>query len=177
MSRIGKLPVALDNDVKASISNGFINISGPKGSLKAKINNNIELRVFDDKICVLPLRESASSLSMWGTTRSIINNMVTGVKQGFKIDLELVGVGYRVAIKDNFINLNIGKSHSVRIFIPEGIKAVAPKANQISLEGFDKELIGQFAALIIKQRPTEPFKGKGIKFKDKFVKKKEGKKN
>jgi len=177
MSRIGKLPVALDNDVKASISNGFINISGPKGSLKAKINNNIELRVFDDKICVLPLRESASSLSMWGTTRSIINNMVTGVKQGFKIDLELVGVGYRVAIKDNFINLNIGKSHSVRIFIPEGIKAVAPKANQISLEGFDKELIGQFAALIIKQRPTEPFKGKGIKFKDQFVKKKEGKKN
>ena len=103
--------------------------------------------------------------------------MVTGVKHGFKIDLELVGVGYRVAVKDNFINLSVGKSHSVRLLIPAGISAVAPKTNQISLEGFDKEQIGQFAATIIKQRPTEPFKGKGIKFKDQFVKKKEGKKN
>jgi len=177
MSRIGKLPVALDNDVKASVISGFINISGPKGSLRAKIHKNIELTVSDDKICIFPLDKTALSLSMWGTTRSIINNMVTGVKQGFKSDLELVGVGYRVSIKDNFINLNIGKSHSVRLFIPEGIKAVAPKPNLISLEGFDKELIGQFAATIIKQRPTEPFKGKGIKFKDQFVKKKEGKKN
>ena len=177
MSRIGKLPVALDSDVKASVSNGFINVSGPKGSLKAKIHKNIELTVSDDKICVLPLDKTSLSLSMWGTTRSIINNMVTGVKHGFKTDLELVGVGYRVSIKDNFINLSIGKSHSVRLLIPEGIKAVAPKPNLISIEGFDKELIGQFAATMRKQRPTEPFKGKGIKFKDQFVKKKEGKKN
>lgn len=177
MSRIGKLPIILDKDINASVSNGFISVTGPKGSLKAKIHKNIELSVADDKICVLPLDKTALSLSMWGTTRSIINNMVVGVKAGFKIELELVGVGYRVAIKDNFINLNIGKSHSVRLLIPEGIKANAPKTNQICIEGFDKQQIGQFAAVIMKQRPTEPFKGKGIKFKDQFVKKKEGKKN
>jgi len=176
MSRIGKMPIALDSDISAKINDGIINISGPRGALKMPISSDVNVEIQSDKIVLSPLSDTARSRAMWGTTRSIINNMVVGVKQGFKVELELVGVGYRAAVKDNFINLNIGKGHSVRLVIPEGIKAASPKPTQILMEGFDKELIGQFAATIVKQRPPEPYKGKGIRFKGQIINRKEGKK-
>jgi len=177
MSRIGKLPIKLETGVNVVVESDSVKVSGPNGVLQKKIHKTVKISVVDDKVCVTPVDNTTLALSMWGTTRSIINNMVQGVKNGFKIELELVGVGYRVAQKDNFINLAIGKSHSVRLVIPAGIKVTAPKPTHIVIEGADKEQLGQFAATVMKQRPTEPFKGKGIKFKDQFVKKKEGKKN
>jgi large subunit ribosomal protein L6 len=177
MSRVGKVPIKVEQGVNVIIENGLVKISGPNGELHTKIHQKVKLTLVDDKICVAPVDDTTLALSMWGTTRSIVSNMVQGVKNGFKIELELVGVGYRVAQKDNFINLAVGKSHSVRLVIPNGIKVSVPKPTHIIMEAADKELLGQFAAVVIKQRPTEPFKGKGIKFKDQFIKKKEGKKN
>jgi len=177
MSRIGKLPIKLEAGVSVVVESDSVKVSGPNGVLQKKMHKTVNISVVDDKVCVVPVDNTSLALSMWGTARSIINNMVHGVKNGFKIELELVGVGYRVAQKDNFINLAIGKSHSVRLVIPNGIKVSVPKPTHMILEGADKEQLGQFAATIMKQRPTEPFKGKGIKFKDQFVKKKEGKKN
>jgi large subunit ribosomal protein L6 len=177
MSRIGKLPIEILENVSIVLDNSAIKVLGPKGILERKIHKDISIKVQDNYVHIAPLVKSALGLSMWGTTRSIVNNMVHGVKNGFKIELEIVGVGYKVSLKDNIINLAVGKSHSVKLIIPEGITVTIPKVNNIAIEGVDKEKVGQFVATIIKQRPTEPFKGKGIKFKDQFIKKKEGKKN
>jgi large subunit ribosomal protein L6 len=177
MSRVGKSPIVFSKEVNVVYNEKAIEISGPKGVLKREIHPDIKLVVDSNCIYVSPLCNSNIALAMWGTVRSLVNNMVIGVTVGFKTELEVVGVGYRVALKDNFINFSLGKSHSIKMFIPYSIKVSLPKQNNIQIEGFDKELVGQFIATIIKQRPVEPFKGKGIKLKDQFIKKKEGKKN
>jgi len=176
MSRIGKLPVAIPDGVTVELKGLNVSVKGPNGFLYKEFKGNIAITVDGKNVLVNPLGQDKNSKSMWGTARNIINNMVTGVKTPYKQELEVNGVGYRAAVKGNFLNLALGKSHNTKIEIPDGVKVVTPKQNIVELESIDKELLGQFSSLIIKQRPPEPYKGKGIKKKGQYVQRKEGKK-
>jgi len=175
MSRVGKLPVVIPEGVQAQVEAGVLKVTGSKGALQTNLHKDVLVSIEDNSIVVKPAHDEARA--MWGTTRSIVNNLVHGVSKGFKRDLEIVGVGYRMALKDHFINLAVGKSHNVKVLIPEGIKVSMLKANSISIEGIDKEKVGQFVATIMKQKPVEPYKGKGIRFVGQVIKQKEGKKS
>ncbi|AAU04099.1 50S ribosomal protein L6 [Rickettsia typhi] len=177
MSRVGKLPITIPEGVKVGLNDLEVKISGPKGELSKTFKGNIAIIMEENKLVVKPLAVNKNARSMWGTARSIIYNMVTGVKEGFKLKLEINGVGYRAMVKGKYLNLMLAKSHNTKIEIPSNIKIDLPKQNIILLEGIDKEKLGQFASIIIKQRPPEPYKGKGIKFENKFIQRKEGKKN
>lgn len=175
MSRVGKVPVVIPEGVQVQIEEDIFKAIGPKGSLQTCLHKDVIVSIEDKDIVIKPAHDEARA--MWGTTRSIINNLVQGVSSGFKRDLEIVGVGYRMVVKDHFINLAVGKSHNVKVLIPEGIKVSMLKANSISIEGIDKEKVGQFVATIMNQKPVEPYKGKGIKFVGQVIKQKEGKKS
>lgn len=177
MSRVGKLPIIIPEGVKVGLNDLEVKISGPKGELSKSFKGRIGISLAENKLLVKPLSSSKSARAMWGTARSIISNMVTGVKEGFKLQLEINGVGYRAMMKGKYLNLMLAKSHNTKIEIPSHIKVEVPKQNIIILEGMDKEKLGQFASIIIKQRPPEPYKGKGIKFENQFIPRKEGKKN
>lgn len=177
MSRVGKLPIAVPEGVNVDISGLSVNVKGPKGELAKTFAGDIEIVKEGAAVLVKPKDKSKNAKSMWGTARSIINGMVHGVKEGFSQELEVNGVGYRVAVKGPYLNLSLGKSHNTKMEIPEGVKVDTPKQNIIILHSSDKQLLGQFAAQIIKQRPPEPYKGKGIKKKGQYVQRKEGKKN
>lgn len=176
MSRVGKVPVALTNGAKVEISGLSVKIHGPKGILEKTFAGEIVIEQKDEAIVVRPLNETNAARAMWGTARSIINGMVKGVTIGFSEELEVNGVGYRAAVKGKYLNLTLGKSHNTKIEIPEGIKVDAPKQNVIILESINKERLGEFVAVIKRQRPPEPYKGKGIKIKGEYVQRKEGKK-
>lgn len=176
MSRIGKLPIAVPKNVKVELDGNNIKISGPGGSLSRQFADVVTISFDGQTILVTPVnKDDRFSRAMWGTARSIINSMIMGVTSGFQAELEMVGVGYRATIVDGFLRLFIGKSHPVRIFIPEYLKVSLPKPNMITIGGFDKEKLGQFVSVIMRQRRTEPYKARGIKFKDTVVLKKEGK--
>ncbi|QQV75467.1 50S ribosomal protein L6 [Rickettsia tillamookensis] len=177
MSRVGKLPITIPEGVKVGLNDLEVKISGPKGELSKTFKGNITISLAENKLLVKPLAANKNARAMWGTARSIISNMVTGVKEGFKLKLEINGVGYRAMVKGKYLNLMLAKSHNTKIEIPSDIKIEVPKQNIIILEGTDKEKLGQFASIIIKQRPPEPYKGKGIKFENQFIPRKEGKKN
>lgn len=177
MSRVGKLHIAIPNGVQVDINDLNVSVTGPKGALNKIFNGMIAIEVIDNEIVVKPLDETKQARSMWGTARSIINGMVKGVNEGFSEELEVNGVGYRAAVKGQYLNLTLGKSHNTKIEIPADIKVDTPKQNIITLNSINKEMLGQFVAVIIKQRPPEPYKGKGIKRKSQFVQRKEGKKN
>ncbi|AFB26617.1 MULTISPECIES: 50S ribosomal protein L6 [spotted fever group] len=177
MSRVGKLPITIPEGVKIGLNDLEVKISGPKGELSKTFKGNIAISLAENKLLVKPLAAKKNARAMWGTARSIISNMVTGVKEGFKLKLEINGVGYRAMVKGKYLNLMLAKSHNTKIEIPSDIKIEMPKQNIIILEGIDKEKLGQFASIIIKQRPPEPYKGKGIKFENQFIPRKEGKKN
>lgn len=177
MSRVGKLPVAVPEGVNVDLNGLSVNVKGPKGELAKTFAGNIEIVKDGTNIVVTPKDKSKHAKSMWGTARSIINGMVQGVKEGFTQELEVNGVGYRVSVKGTFLNLSLGKSHNTKMEIPAEIKVETPKQNIIILNSANKEALGQFAAQIIKQRPPEPYKGKGIKKKGQYVQRKEGKKN
>jgi len=176
MSRIGKLPISIPEGVQVELNGLNVKVSGPKGQVTKTFAGNILINLQDNYISVSPLNQNNDARSMWGTSRSIINGMVIGVKQGFVEELEVNGVGYRASVKGDYLNLALGKSHNTKIEIPKNIKVDTPKQNVIMLESVDKEKLGQFIATIIKQRPPEPYKGKGIKRKGQFVQRKEGKK-
>lgn len=176
MSRVGKLPVKIADDIKVEISGLFVKVQGPKGALEKKFAGLISIEYKDSQITVKPLDDSSEARAMWGTARSIINGMVIGVKDGFKEELEVNGVGYRAAVKGKYLNLTLGKSHNTKIEIPEGIKVETPKQTVIMLESHDKHKLGQYVATIRSQRPPEPYKGKGIRRKGEYVQRKEGKK-
>lgn len=176
MSRVGKLPVAVPDGVNVELNGLSVKIKGPKGELTREFKGNISIALEDKNILVTPNDKQRHSRAMWGTARSIIKNMVHGVSNPFKEELEVNGVGYRAAVKGKYLNLALGKSHNTKIEIPEGVNVVTPKQTMIELEAIDKELLGQFASMIIKQRPPEPYKGKGIKKKGQYVQRKEGKK-
>lgn len=177
MSRVGKLPISIPSNVKVEIDGLSVKVDGPKGELNKTFKGMISIVSEDNAVVVKPLNEEKETRAMWGTARSVINGMIKGVSQGFSEELEVNGVGYRASIKGSYLNLTLGKSHNTKIEIPKNIKVDAPKQNIITLESIDKEKLGQFVAVIIKQRPPEPYKGKGIKRKGQFVQRKEGKKN
>ena len=177
MSRVGKLPISVPEGVNVDISDLSVSVKGPKGELTKTFEGNISITKEGANILVKPTDGSKHAKSMWGTARSIINGMVVGVKEGFIQELEVNGVGYRVSVKGTYLNLSLGKSHNTKMEIPSSIKVDTPKQNIIVLNSSDKQALGAFAALIIKQRPPEPYKGKGIKKKGQYVQRKEGKKN
>ena len=176
MSRIGKKPVELPSGVSASVSGQTIEIKGPKDTQSFTATDDVNLAVEENKVVVTPRGKSKRARQQWGMSRTIVANMVTGVTAGFKKELEINGVGYRAQMQGNTLKLNLGYSHDVDFVAPEGVTVTAPKPTIIIVEGIDQQLVGQTAANIREWRKPEPYKGKGIKYKDEYIFRKEGKK-
>lgn len=176
MSRIGKKPVELPSGVEASVSGQTVTVKGPKGQRVFTATDDVTITVADNAVTVEPRGKSKRARQQWGMSRTQVANCVTGVTQGFKKELEIQGVGYRAQAQGNKITLNLGLSHDVVFEVPEGVTAVTPKNTEIVLEGIDQQLVGQVAANIREWRKPEPYKGKGIRYKDEYIFRKEGKK-
>lgn len=175
MSRLGKLPITLPEGIEARIEDNFIIVKGSKGELKQELNKLVNVEIKDKQITVdVKDKESKKEKAFWGLYRSLINNMVIGLNEGFEKKLEVNGVGYRVAAQGNKLNLNLGFSHPVEFLLPEGITA-AVEGNVITISGINKQMVGETAAKIRKLRKPEPYKGKGIKYVDEVIIRKEGK--
>jgi len=176
-SRIGRAPVVLPQDVKAELGKNSIKVSGKLGSLSMTVHADVSVSLDGDNVNVIVDSEHRKVRALHGLTRALINNMVVGVSKGYERKLNLVGVGYRASVKGTKLQLEVGKSHDVLMAIPEGIKAeVSKKQDEITLTGIDKAKLGQFAADVIRQRPPEPYKGKGIRHAGQHIKLKAGKK-
>lgn len=176
MSRIGKRPVALPKGVTASVEGRTVKVKGPKGELKVTLVDEVEASVGADGVTVTPRADAERGRQMWGLSRTLVNNLVVGVTQGFTQKLEINGVGYRAAVQGKNLQLQLGFSHDVAYPIPEGISIVCEKPTAIAVSGIDKQLVGQVAAEIRSYRPPEPYKGKGVKYAEEFILRKEGKK-
>ena len=176
MSRIGKQAVALPDGVTATLSGQTIEIKGPKASKSFTATDDVTLTVADGTVTVEPRGKSKRARQQWGMTRTVIANMVHGSKEAFKKELEIRGVGYRAQMQGNVLKLNLGLSHDVDFVVPEGVTVTAPKPTELIVEGHDKQLVGQVAANIRDWRRPEPYKGKGIRYKDEYIFQKEGKK-
>lgn len=174
MSRIGKIPVSIPDKVEVTIVNGLVVVKGAKGSLTHKLNNNVIVAIEGKVVTVKPKDESAEARSQWGTARTIVGNMITGVSVGFVKSLEFNGVGYKASVNGNILNLSLGYSHTIDFSLPEGITAKVVK-NQIDIEGSNKELVGQVAAKVRSFRKPEPYKGKGVKYLSEKIIRKAGK--
>ena len=176
MSRIGKKPVSLPSGVSATVSGQSIEVKGPKGTRSFKATDDVTLTVEDNVVKITPRGKSKRARQQWGMSRTMVANLVTGVSEGFKKELEINGVGYRAQMQGNTLKLNLGLSHDVDYLPPEGVTVTAPKQTEIVVEGIDEQLIGQVAANIRAWRKPEPYKGKGIKYKEEYIFRKEGKK-
>ena len=176
MSRIGKKPVELPGGVSASVSGQTIEVKGPKGTLSFTATDDVTLKVDDGAVSIEPRGKSKRARQQWGMSRTMVQNCVTGVSDGFKKELEISGVGYRAQMQGNVLKLNLGYSHEVNFEAPEGVTVTAPKQTEIVVEGIDNQLVGQVAANIREWRGPEPYKGKGIRYKDEYIFRKEGKK-
>jgi large subunit ribosomal protein L6 len=176
MSRIGKKPVELPAGVTASISGQTVEVKGPKGTRSFKATDDVTISIEDNVITVTPRGTSKRARQQWGMSRSMVENLVTGVTTGFKKDLEITGVGYRAQMQGNVLKLALGYSHDVNFEVPEGVTVTAPKMTEISVEGIDAQLVGQVAANIREWRGPEPYKGKGIRYADEKITIKETKK-
>ncbi|WP_270726201.1 50S ribosomal protein L6 [Shimia sp. Alg240-R146] len=176
MSRIGKKPVELPSGVSASVSGQTIEIKGPKDTQSFTATDDVTVAVEDNVVTVTPRGSSKRARQQWGMSRTVISNMVTGVTSGFKKELEINGVGYRAQMQGNTLKLSLGLSHEVNFEVPAGITVTAPKPTQIIVEGTSSQLVGQVAANIREWRKPEPYKGKGIKYVDEYIFRKEGKK-
>ena len=176
MSRIAKAPIELPAGTEAKLNGQDLTIKGSKGELSLAIHPSVKAEINDNVISVAPAESTRDGWAMAGTMRALANNLVVGVSQGFEKKLELKGVGYRAQVKGKEINLTLGFSHPVVFAIPEGITAETPSQTEIVLKGADKQLIGQAAANIRAYRPPEPYKGKGIRYADENVRRKEAKK-
>ncbi len=178
MSKLGKKPIQIPDNTKIKVEIGKLTLTGPKGSKELSINDKIfTASVSKDNNLILGLIKSNESSNMlWGTTRSILNNAIIGVSSGHEKILELTGVGYRAMLKGNVLNLQLGFSHDTKYEIPSNIKILVEKQTVIKISGIDKDLVGKVASEIKKLKPVEPYKGKGIKEKGQFVRRKEGKK-
>ncbi len=175
MSRIGKQPITIPEGVEVKLDGNKISVKGPKGALEREINPIVDVAIEGNTITVTRPNDEALSRSLHGLTRTLINNMIIGVKEEFKKELEINGVGYRVAKQGNNLNLTLGYSHPVIFEAPAGITFDVPNANQVIVRGIDKELVGQTAAVIRTKRLPEVYKGKGIKYADEVIRRKEGK--
>ena len=174
MSRIGKNPVLIPEGVKIKITGNNINVEGPKGVQEWDSHPEIDISEVDGELHVERLSDSISHKSLHGTTRQIINNMVLGVSDGFVKELEIIGIGYQALVKDNRLKLQVGYSHDIYFDVPEGI-IIKSDRSSIRIEGIDKQLVGAVAAKIRSFRKPEPYKGKGIRYKDEYVRSKQGK--
>ena len=176
MSRIGKMPISIPAGVEVTMGEGnLITVTGPKGTLPQKLSEKMTLTREDGVIVVTRPNDEKENRSLHGLTRTLLSNMVVGVTEGFKKELDVNGVGYRVAKEGNKLNMNIGFSHPVIMEEPEGITIEVPSPNKIIINGTDKQKVGQFAAEVRGKRPPEPYKGKGIKYTDEVIRRKEGK--
>jgi large subunit ribosomal protein L6 len=175
MSRIGKLPIEIPSGVTVTMNGSAITVKGPKGTLTRDVMDSVSIELNDNKILVTRSEDTKIAHSAHGLTRTLINNMVTGVTKGFEKVLEITGVGYRAEVKGNVLSLALGYSHPVNYELPQGISVEVDKMTKISLKGNDRELVGQTAAKIRSFRTPEPYKGKGIKYAGETILRKAGK--
>ena len=176
MSRIGKKPVELPSGVSATVSGQKVEVKGPKGTLSFTATDDVTIKQEENAISVQPRGTSKRARQQWGMSRSMVANLVTGVTTGFKRELEIQGVGYRAAMQGNTLKLSLGYSHEVNFEVPKGVTITTPKQTEIVVEGVDPQQVGQVAANIREWREPEPYKGKGIRYKDEYIFRKEGKK-
>ena len=175
MSRIGNKPITVPSGVQVKIDGQKITVTGPKGTLEREVHKNISLEMNENTIKVIRKDDEPANRSLHGLTRTLINNMIIGVTQSYSKELQINGVGYRVQKQGNNLNLTLGYSHPVIFEAPAGITFDVPNANTIIVKGIDKELVGQTAAVIRTKRPPEVYRGKGIKYADEVIRRKEGK--
>jgi large subunit ribosomal protein L6 len=176
MSRIGKRPVGLPNGVSANIDGGLLSVKGAKGTLSMPLSDLVTYSVEDGAISVKPANDSKQARAFWGMQRTLVQNLVTGVTDGFTKVLEITGVGYRATAQGKTLKLQLGYSHDVNFDVPEGIEIKTPDNTTVEISGIDKQKVGQVAAEIRRWRKPEPYKGKGIKYRGEFIFRKEGKK-
>ena len=176
MSRVGKHPVAVPSGVEVQMSGETLSAKGSLGILRLVVSNEVTAAIADGAVTITPKNDTKHARAMWGTTRALVNNMVTGVTKGFSVTLEINGVGYRAAVQGNTLNLQLGYSHEVAYPIPDDVKIVCERPTLINVSGADRQRVGQIAAEIRAYRPPEPYKGKGIKYSTETVRRKEGKK-
>ena len=174
MSRIGKMPIEIPKGVSITLEGSRIKVKGPKGELSRDVPPMVEVSVDKDVLTVKKLVEDRKGRAMHGLARSLIQNMVTGVSTGFTRELEINGVGYRAEARPGVLSMSLGYSHPLELLLPEGVEAKVEK-NHVVLSGIDKEVLGRIAAVVRSQRPPEPYKGKGIKYKEEQVRRKVGK--
>ena len=176
MSRIGKVPVAIPSGVSADIADGTLTVKGPKGTLTLSLRDEISYAIEDGRILVRPANDSKQARAFWGMQRTLVNNLVTGVTEGYTKVLEITGVGYRANAQGKNLKLQLGYSHDVDFPVPEGIEIKTPDNTTVEISGIDKQKVGQVAAEIRRWRKPEPYKGKGIKYRGEYIFRKEGKK-
>jgi len=177
MSRIGKKPIPMPAGVTATVESGTLTVKGPKGTLAMQLLDDlVKYEIGDGEIRVSPLTNAQRNRAAWGMTRTNVQNLVTGVTEGFTKVLEITGVGYRAAAQGRNLRLQLGYSHDVNFPVPEGVDVKTPDANTVEISGIDKQKVGQVAAEIRRWRKPEPYKGKGIKYRGEYIFRKEGKK-
>jgi len=176
MSRIGKRPVPLPSGVTATTEGQILSVKGPKGQLQLQMRDEIAYEIGDDGILVKPANDTKQARAFWGMQRTLVDNLVTGVTEGFTKVLEITGVGYRAAAQGKNLRLQLGYSHDVNFPVPDGVEIKTPDANTVEISGIDKQKVGQVAAEIRRWRKPEPYKGKGIKYRGEYIFRKEGKK-
>lgn len=176
MSRIGKRPIPVPDKVTATIDGQHVAVKGPKGELSTTLLEEVLVKLEDGAIEVSPRDDSKRARSMWGMSRTIVNNLVTGVTEGFTQKLEINGVGYRAQMQGKNVQLQLGLSHDVVYQVPDGIEVKCPKPTEIEISGIEKQRVGQVAAELRAFRPPEPYKGKGVKYAEERIVRKEGKK-
>ena len=176
MSRVGSSAISIPADVTMSHEGGVVVVKGKNGELSAPLHSDVELKVADNLATLSPRRNTREAKALWGTMRASVSNMVVGVSEGFTRKLEINGVGYRAAMQGNRLVLNLGYSHPVEMEVPQGLSVNVENNTSVTITGADKQLLGQFAAELRAKRPPEPFKGKGVKYADEYIVRKEGKK-
>jgi len=176
MSRVANSPISVPGGVEVKISGQDVAVKGPKGSLNFTVHGLVQAQVNDNVVSVAANKKTTQAIALAGTTRALVNNMVTGVSTGFQKKLQLIGVGYRAQAKGKVLNLTLGFSHPVQFQVPDGITIETPSQTEVSVSGIDKQLVGQVAANIRAYRPPEPYKGKGVRYLDEHVVRKEAKK-
>jgi len=176
MSRIGKRPVPLPSGVSATTEGQILSVKGPKGTLSLQMREEIKYDISEDGISVQPANETKQARAFWGMQRTLVQNLVTGVSEGFTKVLEITGVGYRATAQGKNLKLQLGYSHDVNVEVPEGIEVKTPDNTTVEVSGIDRQKVGQVAAEIRRWRKPEPYKGKGIKYRGEYIFRKEGKK-
>jgi large subunit ribosomal protein L6 len=176
MSRIGNKPVAVPSGVTANVEGQTVKLKGPKGALQVVLHDDVAAKVEDGSVRIDPRSETKRARSLWGTSRTLVANLITGVTKGYERRLEITGVGYRAGVQGKNLHIALGYSHDVVYPIPDGITIATPKATEIVISGIDKQKVGQVAAEIRDFRPPEPYKGKGVRYAGEYIFRKEGKK-